>query len=178
MVRIWKWTIRTTAKVRADSHSVVAWFEHPDRIEESFAELLKRGLTDCSVDYSSTDSIRVRDVRYKTPRRVLVHIRVESDLGPGGQIGTWTGDRFLLVRHGSKEDRSARGAQLAINEWDETMEFIPTGDGVTEIIHTQHQRFMGPHWYERLLRPTIERTVRSRKLRGLALRCEQAQRTA
>jgi len=167
-----RWTIRMTAKVRADPHSVVAWFEHPDRIEEALAEMAKRGLIDCSVENSFTKSVRIRDIRGKNSSgSAVVHIRAESELGPDGRVGTWSGDRFLVVGHGFNYEQSAVGGKQT-KHWDDTMEFLPTSEGATEIIHTHNQRFLDPRWYEWLLPPISERARKNRALREKASRCE------
>jgi hypothetical protein len=165
------WTIRVTAKVRADPHSVVAWFQHPDRTEEALAELVKRGMTDCSIEDSFTDSVRIRDIRCNTPSGSALLTRSESQLGPDGHVGTWSGDRFLLVGHVSIQERTSNG-RLKTKEWDETYAYVPSSAGTTEIVRTHHQRLIHPRWDEWLLPPLTERARNKRLLRDLAARCE------
>lgn len=168
--------MRITVKVRADPHTVVAWFQHPDRTEEMLAEMVKRGMTDCSVEESYTDTVRIRDFRCKTPKGSTVHARAQTELGPDGHVGVWSGDRFVTHAHGFNQGPNATGRQET-KDWDETREFVPTGEGMTQMCITRHEQLMDdPRWYEWLLPPITERAQLKRRLQDLVLRCEEAQR--
>lgn len=101
-----KWTIRVAARIEANPRAVVSWYRHPDRIEEVLAGLVARGVTDCSVERSFTDSVRILDIRFTTPRGSTNYTRNESQLGPDGQVGSWSGDRFMLIGHTLIQQRS------------------------------------------------------------------------
>jgi hypothetical protein len=170
-----KWTKRITVKVRADPRTVVAWFLHPDRREETLAELVKLGMTDIFIEDSFTDTVRIRNIRYKTPKGSAVHARSESELGPDGHLGAWRGDRFVTVAHGCIKGPNTTGRQD--KNWDEIREFVPTGEGITKLLVTRHEQLMNPRWDEWLLPPITERGNLKRNLRDMAMRCEEAQRT-
>lgn len=171
-----RWSIRITVKVEADPHTVVAWFQHPDRTEEMLAEMVKLGMTDCSIEDSYTETVRIRDVRCKTPRGSTIHGRTQTELGPDGHVGVWSGDRFVIHAHGFAQGPNASGRQET-KDWDETREFVPTGKGTTEIRLRRHEQLMDePPWYEWLLPPITERAQLKRRLQAQVLRCEEAQR--
>jgi hypothetical protein len=155
----------------------VAWFQHPDRAEEILAEMAKRGMTDCSLEDSYTDTVRIRDFRCKTPRGSAVHGRVQTELGPDGDLGVWSGDRFVIRTYGFNQGPNVTGRQET-KDWDETKEYVLTGEGMTEIRLTRHEQLLDdPRWYEWLLPPITERAQLKRRLQALVLRCEEAQRS-
>jgi hypothetical protein len=167
-----RWTIRTAAKVRVDPHSVVAWFQHPDRAEEVRATLQEAGITGVSSETSISGNTRILDVRYQTPSGSSVHRRSVTELDPDGRAGTWSGDRFVVVAHGFVHVRPVVGEQET-EDWNDTFEFVPADDGTTEIVHTHHQQFMDPRWHQWLFPSRMERARRKEALGMLALRCEE-----
>jgi hypothetical protein len=172
-----RWTKRITVTVRADFHTVVAWFQHPDRAEEMLAEMAKRGMTDCSIEDSFTDTVRIRDIRCKTPKGSAVHARAQTELGPDGHVGVWSGDRFVVRAHGFNQGPNTAGRQET-KDWDEIREFVATGEGMSEIRLRRHEQLVDdPRWYEWLLPPITERAQLKRGLQNLVLRCEEAQRS-
>jgi hypothetical protein len=169
-----KWTVHATASIRANPHSVVAWFQDPDRIEELLSELAKQG--HCSIENSSTEAVRIRDVRVLTPSGSSIHMRTETQLGPDGRPGTWSGDQFQLVGHAFTHVRRSNGSQET-KTWDTTTTIAPIGDEIAEVVITQHQQFVDPRWFQWLLPPVTEQTLKRRRLRDLVRRCEAELRT-
>jgi hypothetical protein len=103
-------------------------------------------------------------------------MRIESELGPDGRVGTWNADRFLSVGRAIIQVRSSSGGPKKTKDQDVTTAFAATSQGTTEIVRTYQQRPIDLRWYEWLLPPITERVNRKRQLQELASRCEAALR--
>jgi hypothetical protein len=171
------WAVSAKATVQADLRSVAAWWTHPDRTEEANASLHNRRYSDISIEVSYTDVARVRDIRFKTSTGSFQHGQLECDLGPDGGIGTWNGDRFVLVSRGFTHKRSAAGVLLGSSQWDQTTTFVATIEGATEIVGTHNGRLMEGGWFQRFLFSVLPQRRFKRQLRDQARRCEQALRS-
>jgi hypothetical protein len=161
------------AKVRADVHSVVAWIQHPDRKDELLAALGREGATNRSIEDTFADSIRIRDLRWTTRTGSKAHQRVETAIGTTGLPGAWDGERFLVVGHEVNHVRYATGREETV-DCNSTLEFVPTGPDLTEIISIHHHRTIHGPWYNKFIPPNSSRVQMQRELRVWTLRCETA----
>ena len=172
-----KWEVSTTATVAADTRFVAAWWTDLDRREEALARLRKRHYSDVSVEESYTGSTRILDMRWKNSKGSFVHSGLEYDLGPDGAIGTWSGDRFSLVGRAFSHRRSATGALESVQDWNQTMTFVLTNEGATEIVGTLNGRSVEVGWLKRLLFPLRLTVAFKRQFRDQAKRCELARQS-
>jgi hypothetical protein len=172
-----KWEFSITVTVAADTKFVAAWWTDLDRREEVFARLRKRHYSGFSVEESYTGSTRILDMRWKNSKGSFVHSGLEYDLGPDGAIGTWSGDRFSLVGRAFSHRRSATGALESVQDWNQTITFVSTNDGATEIVGTFNGRSVEVDWPTRFLLPLSLRVAFKRQFRDRAKRCEQAMQT-
>jgi hypothetical protein len=144
-------------------------------MQEYLAELVKRGVIDCSIDNSFTDSMKIREIRWAARMGSTMQSRVEYELGPDGRVGAWKADRYLIVTHEVNQVTDPTGRKETV-DCNNTTEFVPAGNDVTEIISIHHHQNIESRWYQRLLPPTAARGTMKRRLAVQASRCEKALR--
>ena len=170
-----RWTIKTSAKVRMDTPSLVEWLRRPERNEEALAYLEERDVVDWSIEETLVDSMRTRDIRFVTRTGSKVHARLEQELDPEGHPGRWEGGSFIIPIHEIRHVVKAGHEETL--DFQRTLAFRPDGDTETLVTSTVRRMTASGRWYEWRLPPVSERVGLERGLRFWVLRWESALRS-
>ncbi len=160
-----------TATVRASSDSVVEWFRRPGQREAVLAQWEREGKTECSIEDTVTGSTWTRDIRWTVRTGATMHQHIESPIGADGRPGTWNGEHFVIVGHEVNHVCFPTGREETV-DCANTLEFVPVGEGETQIISTHRHLTVGAHWYQRLLPPNRARAQMASEWQEMAARCE------
>jgi hypothetical protein len=137
------WSMRVAGVVNAPAERAVAWWLHPDRVNEA-ERRITGGAADFTISETTTDGLRVRLVSFRDRKGWDHHHRIERHLASDGTASR-TGDRFTVPMREVNEMHSPDGQRVTLRCMGQ-LEFAPRPDGSTEV-HIEHDHTLeGGNW--------------------------------
>lgn len=153
------WSIETAGIINASPERVMSWWFDPGRWNDDVPyRLEKLGVTDISQTASTANGVRLRTVTWKDRNGWDYHQQMESHQDPSG-MAPRNGDRFTASATGTLSfchPRIWRGRKIGYSCIERT-DFVPQGDGSTQVIIT-HSHTAAGGWYQRRHVQKFDRT--------------------